>query len=127
MACAAGTFQSDQGMSECDDAWPGRFVPAAAATGQLKCSPGTYQPEAGSTSCLTPDEGFVAPVAGAVRVLACSRNFTSNGDFTTCIETRRLGTFMLALFAFLGIGLAIAAANKAKTDTGGWDDAPWRR
>ena len=114
-------------MSECDDAWPGRFVSGTAATDQQKCAPGSYQPEGGSTSCLTPEDGFYVPVAGAIRVLACPPNFVSSEDFTTCIEARRLGTLMLALFVFLGIGLAIAAAAKAKADTGGWDDAPWRR
>ena len=125
--CSAGTFQPDGGRADCNDAWQGRFVPDTAATAQQKCSPGSYQPEAASVTCLIPEEGSVAPVAGAIRVLACPQHFTSNEDFTICFEIRRLGTFMWALFGFLGIGLAIAAANKAKTDTGGWDDAPWRR
>lgn len=122
VACPAGTFQADGGSAGCNDAWPGRFVAGTAATAQQRCSPGSYQPEGGSTSCLIPDAGSIVPVAGAIRVLACPQNFTSSEDFTTCVETRRLGTFMLALFGFLGIGLAVAAANKAKTDTGGWDD-----
>ncbi len=77
-ACAAGTYNPNQGFSTpsaCVLCLPGTFNSAAGSTSSsacTRCAPGTFNSAAGSASCTTCPAGKFNDVSGASVCTACA-------------------------------------------------------
>ena len=85
-ACAAGTYQPDEGQTACLLAPPGRYVEAEGAVDATACALGSYQPDAGQTACLLAPVGSYVDVVAATAATACPDGQTTAAEGSTRLD-----------------------------------------